>query len=283
MWRTRQNNGQSTATRGSRAGPLGFRYPASGSLLSLIWKVGRPLRRLASGSPPIICAVALVAAACSGASGASHTPTPLPTVAATATPAPPDLTVFRNFIYPIKGACLPKNDSLMPNAPRDYRGGIHEGVDFYGYDNCTHIAQGTPVMAAKDGVVVRADWAYHSLTQPELDAANAKIASGHANDPDVLDLFRGRQVWVDHGRGIVTRYVHLFGIADGVQVGAKVAQGQVIAYVGDSGTPESLSAPGTQEHLHFELRAGDNYLGKGLPPDTVRALYENLFEPLNPP
>ena len=280
---TGKNNRQSTARRSGAPSSRRFRYPDRGSLLSPIRKVGRPLRRLAFGSPLIVCAVALVAAACSGASGAAHTPTPLPTVAATATPAPPDLTVFRNFIYPIKGACLPKNGSLMPNASRDYRGGIHEGVDFYGYDNCTHIAQGTPVMAAKDGVVVRADWAYHSLTQPELAAANAKIAAGHANDPDVLDLFRGRQVWVDHGHGILTRYAHLSGIADGVQVGAKVAQGQVIAYVGDSGTPESLSAPGTEEHLHFELRAGDSYLGKGLPPDTVRALYENLFVPLNPP
>ena len=32
------------------------------------------------------------------------------------------------------------------------------------------------------------------------------------NDPDVLDSFRGRQVWVDHGHGIVTRYAHLSAI-----------------------------------------------------------------------
>ena len=50
-----------------------------------------------------------------------------------------------------RGRCLPKSDDLMPNAPRDYRGGIHEGVDFYGIDNCTTIVKGTAVMAAKDG------------------------------------------------------------------------------------------------------------------------------------
>lgn len=170
----------------------------------------------------------------------------------------------------------------MPNAPRPYRGGTHEGIDFYQVDNCTTITKGTPVLAAKDGVVVRADWAYHSLTQAELDAANAKIANGHANDPDVIDLFRGRQVWIDHGHGVVTRYAHLSGIAVGVQPGAKVAQGEVIAYVGDSGTPESISAPGTEMHLHFELRTGDTFLGHGLPPAEVRALYTNLFEPLAP-
>ncbi len=170
----------------------------------------------------------------------------------------------------------------MPNAPREYRDGIHEGIDFYQIDNCTEIHEGTPVRAAKDGTVIRADLAYHDLTQAELDDADAKIAAAHATPPDILDLFRGRQVWVDHGDGIVTRYAHLSSIADGIQVGSKVAQGEVIAYVGDSGTPESISAPGTEEHLHFELRAGDTYLGAGLPADEVRALYTALFEPLSP-
>lgn len=224
-------------------------------------------------------AALLIAAACSGASGASRTatpeaPSPTPTFAA------PDLTVFRNFIYPIRGACLPSSDRLMPNAPREYRSGVHEGVDFYESDNCTKIGNGTPVMAAKDGVVIRADYGYHDLTQAELDAADQRIADGHANDFDVIDLFRGRQVWVDHGHGIVTRYAHLSGIADNIQVGAKVAQGETIAIVGDSGTPESLSSPGTELHLHFELRTGDRFLGEGLPPEEVRAIYTNLFEPL---
>lgn len=246
-------------------------------------KAGRPLRRFTTFTLLAVPAT-LLAAACSGASGAARTATPAasPTPAATATPEPPDLTVFRNFTYPLKGACLPTGDALMPNAPRDYRGGTHEGVDFYQVDNCITIVQGTPVLAAKDGTVIRADWTYHSLTQPELDAANAKIAGGHANDPDVLDLFRGRQVWIDHGHGIVTRYAHLSGMADGIQVGSKVAQGEVIAYVGDSGTPESLSAPGTEEHLHFELRPGDSFLGAALPPDEVRTLYTALFQPLAP-
>ncbi len=169
----------------------------------------------------------------------------------------------------------------MPNAPRTYRGGVHEGVDFYGYDACTTIVKGTAVMAAKDGTVVRADRAYSNLTQSELDAANRRIADGQANDPDVVDLFRGRQVWIDHGKGIITRYAHLSDIAAHVQVGSKVVQGETIAFVGDSGTPESLSNPGIEEHLHFEVRAGDQFLGNGLPPDDVRAIYERVFKPLS--
>jgi murein DD-endopeptidase MepM/ murein hydrolase activator NlpD len=62
-----------------------------------------------------------------------------------------------------------------------------------------------------------------------------------------------------------------------------VHAGDVIAFVGDSGTPESISDPGTEEHLHFELRTADTFLGKGLPPADVRALYERLFTPLDAP
>jgi murein DD-endopeptidase MepM/ murein hydrolase activator NlpD len=94
-----------------------------------------------------------------------------------------------------------------------------------------------------------------------------------------VDLFRGRQVWIDHGNGIVTRYAHLGGIEPGLQEGERVAQGQTIAAVGDSGTPESLSNPGTENHLHWELRIGESYLGEGLPAEEVRALYGGLFEP----
>jgi hypothetical protein len=49
--------------------------------------------------------------------------------------------------------------------------------------------------------------------------------------------------------------------------------------VGDSGTPESLTSPRSESHLHWEVRTGDTYLGKGLPPDEVRDIYQKLFEP----
>jgi len=78
---------------------------------------------------------------------------------------------------------------------------------------------------------------------------------------------------------VLSRYAHLEGIATGLAQGTQVSQGQVIAYVGESGTPESLTAPGSEYHLHFELRVGDSYLGKGLAAAEVRRLYETLFGP----
>ncbi len=232
----------------------------------------------------LLAALALLASACGSVFGSGSTATFTATsVPPTATPEPLDLTVFRGFIYPIKGGCLPEGDQLMPNAPREYRSGIHEGVDFYDYDNCTDIGESTAIVAAKDGVVIRADHDYQPLTQAQLVELEQRISEGHVNDPDVLDVFRGRQVWIDHGKGIVTRYAHTSDIAANIKVGDTVHQGEVIAFVGDSGTPESVSNPGVEEHLHFELRTGDAFLGNGLPPDDVRTLYEHLFTPLGAP
>jgi murein DD-endopeptidase MepM/ murein hydrolase activator NlpD len=86
-------------------------------------------------------------------------------------------------------------------------------------------------------------------------------------------------VWIDHGDGIVTRYAHLSSVADGIREGTRVAQGQEIATVGDSGTPESLSNPGQETHLHWEVRVAESFLGADLAADEVRALYQGLFQP----
>jgi len=181
---------------------------------------------------------------------------------------------LKGFIYPIAGGCLPKGDQLMPNAARTYRLGTHEGVDLYNVDNCTQIGLGTPVRAAKAGRVIRADTNYENLT-PEI--LNALLANPTTDAS--LDAFRGRQVWVDHGGGIVTRYCHLSAIAQGLAAGQDVNQGDVIAYVGESGTPESVGNPGNQYHLHFEVRIGSSYLGAGESALTVRQLYTALFTP----
>jgi len=243
-------------------------------------KAGRFLGRRIILALAVLIVVAS-AWSCGGGSASDDDATPAaPT--ATVTPEAPDLTVFRGFSMPIAGACLPQSDALMPNAPREYRSGIHEGVDFYGTDNCTEIVLNTPVRAAKDGVVVRVDHNYHDMSNAQLAAAQAKIRAGQANAPEVLNLFRGRQVWLDHGRGIVSRYAHLEGVPPELQEGQTVRAGDVIGYVGDSGTPESLTRPNTEVHLHWEFRVGETFLGAGLPPADVRAQYENLFTPLPP-
>jgi hypothetical protein len=131
------------------------------------------------------------------------------------------------FTYPLAGGCLPQGDQLMPNAPRAYRNGIHEGIDFYDVDNCTRIGLGTEVLAAKPGRVVRADVAFVDMTQAQL-ASNL----ANPNTDDALDAFRGRQVWVQHDGDVITRYAHLSRSGAGITVGASVLRGQVVGYGG---------------------------------------------------
>ncbi len=88
----------------------------------------------------------------------------------------------------------------------------HEGTDYAA-------RPGTPVLAAGDGVVLRAGW-----------------AGGYGN-----------LVELRHLNGITTRYGHLRGIGRKVRRGARVEQGQIIGYVGSTGL---ASGP----HLHYEFR-----------------------------
>lgn len=208
-----------------------------------------------------------------GSSSLSPTPTAGPTT-------PPVLeAVIHGFHFPIQGACLPTNDDLMPNAPRDYRWGVHEGIDFYDGDACVPIERGMPVLAAKTGVVIRADHDYQAITAEEMDALLARSEQqGHTDEAD-LDRLRGCQVWLDHGNGIVTRYAHLLAADERIKVGMVVAAGQVVGYVGNSGTPEGISDSTLENHLHFEIRVGSGYLGQGLSPEQTRRLCEKAFSP----
>ena len=88
----------------------------------------------------------------------------------------------------------------------------HEGTDY-------SAAPGTPVMAAGDGVVLRAG-----------------RTGGYGN-----------LVELRHMNGITTRYGHLRAFARNVRRGVRVEQGQTIGYVGSTGLA-------TGPHLHYEFR-----------------------------
>ena len=90
----------------------------------------------------------------------------------------------------------------------------HEGTDYAA-------RPGTPVMAAGNGVVLRAGW-----------------AGGYGNLVELRHLNR-----------ITTRYGHLRRIARNIRRGVRVEQGQTIGYVGSTGL---ASGP----HLHYEFRVG---------------------------
>ena len=88
---------------------------------------------------------------------------------------------------------------------------LHTGVDWSN-------PIGTPIMAAGNGLVIRAE-----------------MTSGY-----------GRRVEIQHINGYVTTYNHMSRFGRGVTEGVRVRQGQIIGYVGSTG----LS---TGAHLHYEV------------------------------
>lgn len=99
---------------------------------------------------------------------------------------------------------------------------LHTGIDING-------STGQPIVAAADGEVIL-----------------AQTYGGY-----------GRAVVIDHGGGMATLYAHQSQIA--VSVGESVTRGEVIGYVGCSG---SCTGP----HLHFEVRLN------GVPVDPMQYL-----------
>ncbi|MCL8006819.1 M23 family metallopeptidase [Gelidibacter japonicus] len=91
---------------------------------------------------------------------------------------------------------------------------FHYGMDFTA-------PQGTPIYAAGDGVVTRAD----------------NSATGYGN-----------HIRIDHGYGYVTLYAHLYKY--NVRPNQKVKRGDLIGFVGSTGRSE---AP----HLHYEVFKDD--------------------------
>ncbi len=99
---------------------------------------------------------------------------------------------------------------------------FHEGMDIAAQT-------GTPVMAPADGVVIRAGF-----------------GTGYGN-----------MVEISHGYGVKTIYGHNSRL--NVKAGQRVKRGDVISYVGDSGSS-------TGPHLHYEVRVN------GLPVNPTRYL-----------
>ncbi|WP_449396890.1 M23 family metallopeptidase [Devosia riboflavina] len=116
---------------------------------------------------------------------------------------------------------------------------LHTGVDLAA-------RSGTPIYAAGDGTISYYRW-----------------QSGYGN-----------KIEIQHVNGYETAYGHLSRYVDGLGVGSKVRQGQLIGYVGSTGQS-------TGPHLHFEILINGNLvdpLSVKLPKDNVLApQYRDAF------
>ena len=101
------------------------------------------------------------------------------------------IAALANFSSPIVGRRVTSAVGQLPNAPRTYRNGVHEGLDYYD-------TTGKTVVAAADGKVIRVDHGYVEMTLEEYNEVKALCQKAPITPEELLDKLRGMQVWIEH-------------------------------------------------------------------------------------
>lgn len=134
------------------------------------------------------------------------------------------LTIIKDFVN-IRNKVARETPSITPNhghitslfgwrrSPFGFGRDFHTGIDIAA-------PQGTPIRATADGIVELAGW-----------------GGGYGN-----------RVKIKHEYGFSTMYAHCVRL--NVEVGQTIKKGQVIAWVGQTGSS-------TGDHCHYEVRLGD--------------------------
>jgi len=137
--------------------------------------------------------------------------TSVPTTSTSVPPTttPPALPAMSVAVFPVLGPCWFGDTWLAPRSG----GRQHQGVDIIA-------KSGTPLYAANNGRISRQSF-------------------------DRVGSLGGNTITLTAADGTYFYYAHLSTFADGIGVGSEVVAGQVIGYVGSTG---SSSTP----HLHFE-------------------------------
>jgi murein DD-endopeptidase MepM/ murein hydrolase activator NlpD len=132
-------------------------------------------------------------------------------------------TATPGFVCPVVGSVAFSNDWGNPRS----EGRTHKGTDLFA-------RRGTPLVAVADGTI--------RLSTEELGGISVYLTSNY---------------------GMVFYYAHLDSYAPSARSGKRVAIGDVVGYVGDSG-----NALGGSPHLHFQIHPGGG--GPVNPYPTVR-------------
>lgn len=186
---------------------------------------------------------------------------------------------------PVSTCSLPfGNRNLVVGANRDYRSGIHNGLDF----NC--ITTDHVVMSAGSGQVIFVVDDYVNASPEDRDGILAQTVPAFDTPFWTLASLYGNFVVIDHalpdGSRAVTIYAHMSEIDPGILPGVIVDGGTPLGFVGNSGT--STAAAGITDndgsvHLHWELHVNDRPIGYLQAPEDTEPLYvQILCTPENP-
>jgi len=176
------------------------------------------------------------------------------------------------------------NPNLLVGAPREYRSGTHNGLDF----NCgttDHV-----ITAAAAGQVIFVVNDYVDANSDDRNAVLAQTVSAFDTPFWTLASLYGNVVVLDHelasGDRAVTIYAHLSEVDDAILPGVLVDGGTPLGFVGNSGTSDAaagITNDHASVHLHWELHINDLPIGYLEDPGDTDGLYfQILCNPDNP-
>lgn len=154
-----------------------------------------------------------------------------------------------------------------------------QGFDFVNGTAGRLLVADEEVVAVADGKILRIDRDYVPADKEEL-VFWAAMAEGEGFGRDyALDRLHGRQVWIRHDTGHVSRYSHLSEVRRDLTLGDRVEQGEPVGLMGRTGIPPTEHLPEPQPRLHFQLwnQQGDRYLGQGLTGLEIHQLLSRVF------
>lgn len=162
--------------------------------------------------------------------------------------------------------------SLLPNAPREYRTGVHRGVDF----NC---GRGNNAYSYADGTVVLVIDDFVDPTVAARQAVLANAAAAGSTPHWILMMLYGKVVVIDHGDipgvgRVTTISAHLDSIDPAITSGSRVSAGQRLGEIGNAGTNAGAAGSNATIHLHWELFVDGTHLAKGLSAGDTSAIYQ---------
>ncbi len=190
--------------------------------------------------------------------------------------------ISEKLFFPVKGLSLPERKNLLPNAQRKYRNGIHRGIDII-------VSYNTPVYATFDGIIIYENDSYQDVS---LDLYNIFLEKTNQLKRTPSDLYNhillGKHIIIDHGYDFLPKYrttsiyAHLSQIDQNIKVGLKVKKGELIGYVGNSGTKYGAMNNTLGAHLHWEVHFENEknkyYLGENIESEDFINTFKKIIE-----
>jgi len=110
--------------------------------------------------------------------------------------------------------------------------------------NCSRLHEGVDIMADQGLDVIA--------------VANGTLTNKYVNEEGSCSGAGNGWTLTDEDDNVVYKYFHLDSHAEDLEVGDTVTVGQVIGYIGETGTSGVCSEQYNNYHLHFEYRPNDS-------------------------